>query len=157
MCYFYSARLLKYEVSTDGYHCTVFHHFCGEVALAELTWCQRPLLYFLLLTLSGKMSKLKDCRRASGLFCTTPQSPLASMNITSTFENICGWCRCSFRLLRRLLGDDAYPSKTALRNTRIIYRQIYDDFLNLFIYLVSFIYYSDTTLTQLSRITPFSM
>ena len=102
---------------------------------SELIWCQ-------LSTLCEEISRLKSAEE-SELFCTSPQSPTASMKKHSALGNIC-WC-CSFRLLHKLQGDAASPSKKGRKKTalRIIYRFIMTFWIYLCI-LVSFSFYSLT-------------
>lgn len=105
------------------------------------------------------MSNLKKKKKQTseeylGYFCAALQSPSASIKQHSTLGNFCRWC--NFRLLNKLQGDDAFPSKKQHleKKKKQSNIQIYYDFLNLFMYLVSFSFYSGKTLTQLFRNTP---
>lgn len=78
-------------------------------------------------------SKPKNC--LCHLLCTALQSLLASAGQHSTLGNIWWWY--SYRPVQELQGDVAYPSKKQhLKKQNNI--QIYYDFLNLFMHLVSF-------------------
>lgn len=82
-----------------------------------------------------EMSRLQICRRVFELFCTDLRaSTLHSKQPHWVSTSPQRWW-CSFRLLHKLQGDDASPSKKQHLENNI---QIYYDFLNLFMYLVSF-------------------
>lgn len=124
---------LHYTSVTQIYHTVQDYWHMGSLwrlqlhSLALLGWSGVSFSPFV-----RKFQSSKTAEEYPGCFAQLCSLPWPQWKSTLPLGNVCWWT--SFRLLHKLQGDDALPSKTALQNTRMIYRFILTFWIELCIF-----------------------